>query len=133
MARLSRLEGNSGGIYAMIALSAVAHFAVFVFLGLSPFDKREMTIYSPPYSVSLVPGEYTGDFGEGGEEGESVVEESTDSFEPVATGGPGTVKEPSKTEKAKDTGGIPVSLGATNPLPQLCPVGTRSIPSIVFE
>ncbi len=105
MARLSKLDGNAGGVYATIALSAVIHVAVFVILGLSPFDKREMTIYSPPYSVSLVPGEYTGDFGEGGEEGDSAVEESTDSLEPVATGGIGTDKKPSKTKKAEDSGG----------------------------
>ncbi|MBN1574869.1 MAG: cell envelope integrity protein TolA [Deltaproteobacteria bacterium] len=105
MARLSRLDGNAGGIYMMIALSAFVHVAVFVILGVSSFDKREMTIYSPPYSVSLVPGEYTGDFGEGGEEGNSAVEESMDSLEPVATGGAGAIKEPSKTKEAKDSGG----------------------------
>jgi TonB family protein len=108
MARMSRLDGNARGIYAMIALSALVHIVVFTIIGVSPFNKREMTIYSPPYSVSLVPGEYTGDFGEGGEGGEETeeaVKESVDKTEPVATGGIGLVKEPSKVKETKEPGG----------------------------
>ncbi len=104
MARMSNLDGTSMGIYAMIVVSALVHVAAFFFMGFSLFESNDISISAPPYSVSLVSGEYTGDIGEGGDEGEvkDVVDVNTDSTTPLATGGIETIKETSKVKETKD-------------------------------
>jgi len=104
MAKMSTLDRASVGIYAMIVVSALVHAAAFFFMGFSLFNDKDILISPPPYSVSLISGEYTGDVGEGGDEGEvkDVVEENAGSTEPLATGGIEAIKAPSKVKETKD-------------------------------
>lgn len=98
---ISEMDRPKGGVYLTIIISALVHIILFSLLGFLALNKDDITFYSPPYSVSLVPGVGGGVGGEGGEE---FIEEYINKSESVAVGGTETIKAPSeeKVEKKED-------------------------------
>ncbi len=95
---ISEIDRPKGGVYLTIVISALVHVALFCLLGFFALNKNDITFYSPPYSVSLVPGVGGGVGGEGGEE---FVEEYIKKSEPVSVGGTEIIKTPSEEKNSK--------------------------------
>ena len=95
---ISEIDRPKGGVYLTIVISALVHVALFCLLGYFALNKDNISLYSPPYSVSLVPG--TGG-GVGGEGGEEFVEEYIKKSEPPSVGGTEAIKAPSEEKSVK--------------------------------
>jgi len=92
------MDRPKGGVYLTIIISALVHIILFSLLGFFALNKNDITFYSPPYSVSLVPGVGGG---VGGEGGEKFIEEYIKKSEPVSVGGTETIKAPSEEKSSK--------------------------------